>query len=54
VTRVLRSVLFEIQPTDPATFAGVAMLLTVAALAACYVPAQRATRTNPVVALRHQ
>jgi putative ABC transport system permease protein len=54
VTRVLRSVLFEIQPTDPATFAGVAALLAVAALAACYIPARRATTTNPVDALRHE
>jgi len=51
LTRVLRSMLFEIEPTDPATFVGVAIILTIAALAACYVPARRATRVDPMLAL---
>lgn len=54
VTRALRYVLFEVRPTDPATFAGVTILLTFAALGACYVPAQRATRTDLAVARRHK
>jgi putative ABC transport system permease protein len=54
LTRVLRSMLFEIELTDPATFVGVAIFLTVADLAACYIPARRATRVDPMAALRHE
>jgi len=54
LTRVLRSMLFEIELTDPATFVGVAIFLMVAALAACYIPARRATRVDPMAALRHE
>ncbi len=54
LTRVLRSMLFEIEPTDPATYVGVAIFLTIAALAACYIPARRAVKVDPMVALRHE
>jgi predicted permease len=54
LTRVLRTLLFEIEPTDTATFAGVAILLMIAALAACWFPAARAAKVDPVVALRHE
>jgi putative ABC transport system permease protein len=52
--RVLQSMLFEMKPTDPATFIGVALVLGAAALAACYIPARRAAKMDPVVALRHE
>ena len=52
--RVLASVLFGVSPTDPLTFAGVAAFLAFAAAAACYLPARRAARVAPAVALRHE
>jgi putative ABC transport system permease protein len=54
MTRLMSSLLFEVSATDPATFAAVTMLLLVTALAACWIPARRATKVDPVIALRHE
>ncbi len=54
LTRLMASLLFEVKPADPAIFAVVAILLALVALAACYIPAHRAMRTDPMVALRHE
>jgi predicted permease len=52
--RVILSLLFEVSPTDPLTFAAIALLLSFVSLVACYVPARRAMRVDPMVALRHE
>jgi putative ABC transport system permease protein len=54
VTRVLSTLLVGISPTDPVTFASVAFILTLAGVLGCMIPARRAIRVDPVVALRHE
>ena len=52
LTRVLDHLLFQVSATDPLTFGGVAVLLLLVAFAACWIPARRASRVDPIVALR--
>jgi len=54
LTRFLESLLFAVSPTDPATFVGVTVVLLAVSIAACWIPARRAVRVDPVTSLRHE
>ena len=54
LTRLMKSLLFDVTRTDPLTFSLVPLLLAVVSLAACYIPARRATKVDPLIALRSE
>ena len=54
LARLLQTQLFNVEPSDPSTMAAVSVFIALVALAACYIPASRATRVDPMVVLRDE
>jgi putative ABC transport system permease protein len=54
LTRLITKIIYGVGANDPTTFAGVAILLTLVAFAACYIPARRAMRVDSIIALRYE
>jgi len=54
LTRLMRSMLFGVEPTDPLTFAAIALILATVAMVACYLPGRRATKVDPTISLRYE
>jgi putative ABC transport system permease protein len=54
LSSVLQSLLFDVKPTDPVTYLAAALVFALVALLACYIPARRAAKVDPLVALRYE